>query len=140
MLDVFGCLLLFVALHCNVLLLSVLFPVIMMDVVFFPALLVMSVDPRCQVMVGAGTAFLLTTHWITFWISSLIVSGLSSGIKDTFLTSTADQCGIIQLWTSLLVDGYMGPCQVILNKDTKSDIHLALDWSISLCVSEVDIT
>lgn len=90
-LTVFGGLLLFVAVHCNVFMLSILFPIIMMDVVFVSALLVMSVDPRYQVRIGAGTAFLLTTHWITFWMPSLIVSGLSLGVKETLLTSTVNQ-------------------------------------------------
>lgn len=58
----FDGLLLFVALHCNVFMLSILFPVRVMDVVSVPALLVMSVDPKYQVMIGAGTALLLTKH------------------------------------------------------------------------------
>lgn len=57
-----GLLLLFVALHCNVLLLFVLFPVRVMKVVFVTAMLVMFTDSRYQVMVGAGAALLLTTH------------------------------------------------------------------------------
>lgn len=57
-----GKLLLFVALHCNVLLLFVLFPVRVIKVVFVTAMLVMFADSRYQVMVGAGAALLLTTH------------------------------------------------------------------------------
>lgn len=78
-----GGLLLFVALHSKVLPLSILFPVRVMWVVFIPALLVMSLEPRYQVMVGAGNASLLTTHWITFWMPSLIVSWFLFGIKET---------------------------------------------------------
>lgn len=76
------CLLLFVALHSMVWPLSILFPVRVMWVVFIPALLVMSLEPRYQVMVGAGNASLLTTHWITFWMPSLIVSWFLLGIKE----------------------------------------------------------
>lgn len=64
-LAVFGGLLLFVALHCNVFLLSIFSPVKVMDVVFVPALLVISADSRYQVIVGAGAALLLTSHWTT---------------------------------------------------------------------------
>lgn len=63
MLVVFDGLLLFEALHPKVLPLSVLFPIILMEVLSVPALLVMSVNPRYQVIFGAGTALLLTTQW-----------------------------------------------------------------------------
>lgn len=53
---------LLVALHSNVFVLYVLFPVIMMEVVSAPAMIVMSVDPTYQVMVGSGTALLLISH------------------------------------------------------------------------------
>lgn len=61
-LAVFCGLLLFEALHCNVFVLSALFPVIMMEVLSVPVVLVMSVNPRYQMMFGAGAALLLTTH------------------------------------------------------------------------------
>lgn len=80
--PIFGDFLSFVALHSKFLPLSVLFPVRVMKVVFLPALLVMSVDPMYQEMVGVGSASLLTTHWITLWMPSLTVSGLSLGIKE----------------------------------------------------------
>ena len=60
--PVFDGLLLFVALHSNVLLLCSRFTVMMIENALLPAIFVMSVDPRYQVMVGAGTALLLTTH------------------------------------------------------------------------------
>ena len=49
---------------------------------------VISLDPRYQVMVGAGTTLLLTTHWTSIWVPSLNVRGLSLGTKDTLCTST----------------------------------------------------
>lgn len=64
-LAVFGGLLLFVALHCNVFLLSIFSPIKVMEVVSVPALLVISTDSRYQVIVGAGAALLLTSHWTT---------------------------------------------------------------------------
>lgn len=83
MLTVFGGVLLFEALHSKDFLLSVLFPVIVMEVVPVPAMNVMSVDPRYQVIFGAGTAFLLTTHRTSIWVLSLMVSGLSLGLMET---------------------------------------------------------
>lgn len=59
---IFDGFLLFVAVHVNNFVLYVLFPVRVMKVVFAPAMLVMSVDSRYQLMVGAGIALLLTTH------------------------------------------------------------------------------
>lgn len=87
----FGGLLLFIALHCNVFMLSVLVPVRVMEVVSVPATYVMFVDPRYQVMVGAGTALLFTTHRTSLWVPSLIASGLSLGIKETLWTLTVNQ-------------------------------------------------
>lgn len=83
MLTVFGGVLLFEALHSKDFLLSVLFPVIVMEVVSVPAMNVMSVDPRYQVIFIAGTAFLLTTHRTSIWVLSLMVSGLSLGLMET---------------------------------------------------------
>ena len=85
----FGGLLLFVALHFNVLLLSCRFPVMMIELVLLFVVPVMSVDPRYQVMVGAGMALLLTTHWTFILVPSTDVRGLAVGIKDTLCTSTA---------------------------------------------------
>lgn len=82
-LTVFGGVLLFEALHSKDFLFSVLFPVIVMEVVSVPAMNVMSVDPRYQVIFGAGTAFLLTTHRTSIWVLSLMVSGLSLGLMET---------------------------------------------------------
>ena len=86
--PVFDGLLLFVALHANVLLLYSRFPLMMIEEALLPAIFVMSVYPRYQVMVGAGTALLLTTHRTIFWTPSANVRGLSLGIKDTLCTST----------------------------------------------------
>ena len=88
MAPVFDGLLLFVALHSNVLLLCSRFPVMMIEDTWVPAISEMTVDPRYQVMVGAGTALLLTTHRTIFWTPSANVRGLSLGIKDTLCTST----------------------------------------------------
>ena len=88
MAPVFDGLLLFVALHANVLLLYSRFPVMMIEEALLPAIFVMFVYPRYQVMVGAGTALLLTTHRAIFWTPSANVRGLSLGIKDTLCTST----------------------------------------------------
>lgn len=82
-LAVFDGPLLFVALHSNVIVLSVFCAIMIIEVVFCPALLVMSVDPRYQVMFGAGSAFLLTTHRTSLSEPSLIVKGLSLGMKET---------------------------------------------------------
>lgn len=82
-LAVFGGLLLFEALHSKVLPLSFLLPVILIEDVFVSILVAMSVNTRYQVMVGLGTALLLTTHWNSFRKPSLIVSGLPLGIKET---------------------------------------------------------
>lgn len=68
-------LLLFEALHFNVFLLSALLPVIMMEVLSVPVVLVMSVNPRYQIIFGAGTALLLTTHCTFLLVRSLTVSG-----------------------------------------------------------------
>ena len=83
MVTVFGGLLLFVALHRNTFALSVRFPVMEIVDVFGAAMLVMSVDPKYQVIVGDGRALLLTVQLnITVWPS--VRSNLSSlGIKDT---------------------------------------------------------
>ena len=86
--PVFDGLLLFVALHSNVLLLCSRFPVMMIEDTWVPAISEMTVNPRYQVMVGAGTALLLTTQWIIYCPLSANVSGLSLGIKDTLCTST----------------------------------------------------
>lgn len=83
MFAVIGGLLLFEAVHSKVLPLSFLLPVIVIEVVFVSILVVMSVDTRYQVMVGLGTALLLTTQLNSFRMPSLIVSGLSLGVKDT---------------------------------------------------------
>lgn len=88
-LAVFGGLLLFVALHCNNFVLSVLLPVRVMAVVSFRAMLVMFVGPRYQLI--TGTALLFTTHRTSLWVPSLIASGLSLGIKETLWTSTVNQ-------------------------------------------------
>ena len=86
--SVIGGRLLFVALHSSIFLSSDLFPVKSMEVVLLLALLVMSVDPRYQAMVGAGKALLLHTHLISIWVSILIVRVRSLGIRDTLSTST----------------------------------------------------
>ena len=76
----FGGLLLFEALHSNVLVLSTFFLLqcILMEAASVQRLLVMSLEPKYQVKVAAGTAFLFTIY----------VSGLSLGIMDTLWTST----------------------------------------------------
>lgn len=81
MFAILGCLILFEALHCNIFVLSVLFPVIMMVDASEPALLVMSIDPRNQVMFGAGEAFLLTTQVTGIAVPSIIFIVLLLGIK-----------------------------------------------------------
>ena len=86
--PVFDGLLLYVAWHANVLLLCSRFPLMMIEETSVPAIFVMFVDPRYQVMIGAGTALLLTTHRTIFWKPSTNVRGLSLGIKDTLCTST----------------------------------------------------
>ena len=86
--TVFGGLLLFVALQFKVLLLSCRFPVCMIEILLILAVLVIFVDPRYQVIVGVGTALLLTTHLTSILVPSLIVRGLSLGTKDTLWTST----------------------------------------------------
>lgn len=58
----FASLLLFDAKHVKFSVLSILFPVIKIEVVSLPAKLVISVDPRYQVMVGGGAAFLFITQ------------------------------------------------------------------------------
>ena len=87
----FGALLLFEALHCSSLALSTFFPVILIKAASVPTLLVMSSEPKYQVKVAAGTAFLFTTHLISRVTPSIIVSGLSLGIMDTLWTSTVSQ-------------------------------------------------
>lgn len=74
--------LLFVALHSNLFVLSVLFPVILMDDAYVNAVLAMFMDPRYQRIVGAGTAFVLTTHSNSICALSLMVSGLSFGLME----------------------------------------------------------
>lgn len=91
MLAVFGGLLLFVALHCNISVLSFLFPVKVMEVLFFPTIYVMFVDPRYQVMIGSGTALMLTTHWTSLCFPSLTINGLSLGINETLWTSAVNE-------------------------------------------------
>ena len=86
--PVFDGLLLFVALHSNVLLLCSRFTVMMIEEALLPAIFVMSVDPMYQVMVGAGTALLLIIHRSIYCAPSANVRGLSLGIKDTLCTST----------------------------------------------------
>ena len=86
--TVIGGLLLFVTLHCNVRLLSSRFPVMVIELVLLLVVPVISLDPRYQVMVGAGTALLLTTHRISIQVPSTNVRGLAVGIKDTLCTST----------------------------------------------------
>ena len=88
MAPVFDGLLLFFALHANVLLLCSRFPLIMIEETSVPSIFVISVDRRYQVMVGAGTALLLTTHLIIYCPPTTNVRGLSLGIKDTLCTST----------------------------------------------------
>lgn len=83
MFAVIGGLLLFEAVHSKVLPLSFLLPVIVIEAVFVSILMVMSVDTRYQVMVGIGTALLLNTQFNFSKLPSLIVSGLSLGIKET---------------------------------------------------------
>lgn len=61
-----GGLLLFVALHSSFFVLSVLFPDTVIEVVYFLAMIVMFEDSIYHVMVGAGTASLLTTHRTSF--------------------------------------------------------------------------
>lgn len=95
-LAVFGRLL-FEALHSKILPLSVLFPEIFMYVAAVPARLVMSLDPRCQVIFGAGTALLLTKQRTSIWELSLMVSGLSLGLMETLYTSIAILSKILEL-------------------------------------------
>lgn len=73
-----------------------------MEVVSVPAMLVMSVGPRYQVMAGTGTALLFTTHRTSLWVPSLIASGLSLGIKETLWTSTVNQF-ILKIMDIMLV-------------------------------------
>lgn len=84
----FGGLLLFEALHSNVLVLSTFFPVILMEAASVPTLLVMYLEPKYQVKVAVGTAFLFTMHLISRVMPSINVSGLLLGIMDTLWTST----------------------------------------------------
>lgn len=93
-LAVLGGLLLFVALHSSFFVLSVLFPDTVIEVVYFLAMIVMFEDSIYHVMVGAGTASLLTTHRTSFWVPSLIVSKLTFGINKTLWTSTVNQFNI----------------------------------------------
>ena len=83
-----GGLALFDARHASVFALSDRFPVMVMEALSISAILVMFIDPRYQLMVGAGTAFLLTTHRTNLWVPSVTVMGSSLGIKDTLYTST----------------------------------------------------
>lgn len=85
---VFGGLLLFAALHCNIFPLSSLFPVIIMELVFVIAMLVIFVDPRYHVIDGEGSALALTTQKTCFVLPSCIFSGLSLGLRETLWTST----------------------------------------------------
>lgn len=85
---IWGLMLLLEALHCNIFVLFNLSPVITIYVLLIPAMVVMSVDSRYQLIVGAGTALLLTAHRTSFVLFSLIVNGLADGIKDTLWTST----------------------------------------------------
>lgn len=71
---VLGGLLLFVALHCSVFVLSSLFPVILMEVVYVPSVLLIYLAPRNHVIVGDGTALLLISHMTSFSRFSLNVS------------------------------------------------------------------
>lgn len=96
MLAVFGSLLLFEALHSKVLPLSVLFPVIMIRVESVPALLVISVDPRCHVIFGEGSALLLTTQRTSILILSPMVSGLTFGLMEMLETSTVYKAYVSQ--------------------------------------------
>lgn len=86
--------LLFVALHSSVFVLSVLFPDTVIEVVYFLAMLVMFEDSIYHVMVEAGTAPLLTTHRTSFWVPSFIVNKLTFGINKTLWTSTVNQFNI----------------------------------------------
>lgn len=78
----------FEAVHSNVFMLSVLFPTKVIEVSCDPSMAVMIVESRYQVIRGAGNAFLLTSHRTSINLCSLIVSGLSLGIKETLSTST----------------------------------------------------
>lgn len=83
-----GFLFMFEAVHSNVFMLSVLFPTNVIEVSCDPSMVLMIVDSRYQVIIGAGNAFLLTSHQTSISLFSLIVSGLSLGIKETLRTST----------------------------------------------------
>lgn len=84
----FTVLFMFEAVHSNVFMLSVLFPTKVIEVSCDPSMAVMIVESRYQVIRGAGNAFLLTSHTTSINLCSLIVSGLSLGIKETLWTST----------------------------------------------------
>lgn len=86
-----GGLLLFVALHSKVFVLSVLFPVILMKVVFVRSMLEIAIDPSNHVMFGAGSALLLTSHSTIVGSPSLKINGLSLGISETLWTSTVNE-------------------------------------------------
>lgn len=87
----FGCLLLFVALHSKVFVLSVLFPVILMKVVFVRSMLEIALDPNNHVILGAGNALLLTSQMTIFGFPSLKINGLSLGISETLWTSAVNE-------------------------------------------------
>lgn len=82
----FSVLLLFEALHSSVFLLSSLFPVLLYTLVF-----VINLESRYHAIVGSGNASVFATHSTWNEIPSLIVNGLSLGIKVTFLTPTVNK-------------------------------------------------
>lgn len=84
-------LLLFVALHFNTLEVYLLSPVKFTVEENVNVELLMFVESMYQVMLGAGVALLFTSQRTTWFIFSLIISGLSLGIKDTLWTSTVNQ-------------------------------------------------
>lgn len=87
---VLGGLLLFVALHCSVFVLSSLFPVILIEVVYVPSVLLIYVVPRNHVIVGGGTALSLISHMTSVLRFSLNVSCPLFGLKEMLWTSTVN--------------------------------------------------
>lgn len=84
-------LLLFVAVHFNTLEVFLLSPLKFTVEENVNVELLMFVESMYQVMLGAGVALLFTSQRTTWFNFSLIISGLSLGIKDTLWTSTVNQ-------------------------------------------------
>lgn len=96
-LAVFGSLL-FEALHSKVLPLYVLFPVILMEIVFVPITLLF----KYQVINGGGAAFWFTLHVNVVVIPSIIENDLELDCRDILWTATVKYVYNVNFFVNLV--------------------------------------